>query len=196
MSRELPEGWRWAKLGDVAEIIMGQSPPSVSYRDQPEGLPFFQGKADFGPEHPTARKWCVDPKKTAQAGDILISVRAPVGPTNVADVECCIGRGLAAIRAAGNIDQAFLFRALKVVEPQIVGQATGSTFQSISGKLLRAVNIPVPPLDEQRQIVTRLEDQLATAERARAAALAQLAAIEAMPQALLRQIFPRSPGGT
>lgn len=190
---ELPEGWRWAALADVAEVVMGQSPPSVSYRDQPEGLPFFQGKADFGLSHPTPRKWCVAPRKVAKAGDILISVRAPVGPTNVADVECCIGRGLAAIRALDEMDQRFLLHALKTVEPEIVSRSTGTTFQAISGKLLRAVNVPVPPIDEQCRIVARLEKQMATAERARAAAAAQLATLEAMPQALLREIFPRSP---
>ena len=190
---ELPEGWRWAALADVAEVIMGQSPPSASYRDEPVGLPFFQGKADFGPVHPTPRKWCIDPKKVAIAGDILISVRAPVGPTNVADVECCIGRGLAAIRATNETDQVFLLHALKTVESEIVARSTGTTFQAISGKLLRAVRVPVPPLDEQRRIVARLEGQMAATDRARTAAHAQLAAIEAMPQALLREIFPRSP---
>lgn len=190
---ELPMGWRWAALADIAEVVMGQSPPSTSYRDNPDGLPFFQGKADFGLVHPTPRKWCVDPKKVANAGDILISVRAPVGPTNVADAECCIGRGLAAIRAMDEMDQGFLLHALKTVESEIVSQSTGTTFQAISGKLLRAVRIPVPPLDEQQRIVAQLEEQMATAERARAAAQAQLAAIEAMPQALLREIFPRSP---
>ena len=168
---------------------MGQSPPGSTYRDSPEGLPFFQGKADFGAVHPTARKWCVEPKKVAHPGDILISVRAPVGPTNVADVECCIGRGLAAIRAKPGVNQVFLLQALKFVEPEIVAQGTGSTFPSISGKHLKAVRIAVAPSDEQHRIV----DTVSLVERTRSAAMAQLVAIDELSVALLREIFPRSP---
>ena len=86
------------RLGEIAEVIAGQSPSGDSYNETGEGLPLFQGKAEFGERHPVAKRWCSAPKKIAEAGDILISVRAPVGPTNVADVRCCIGRGLAAIR--------------------------------------------------------------------------------------------------
>lgn len=181
--------WRSARLGDVANIIMGQSPPSSTYRDTPDGLPFFQGKADFGAVHPVARKWCTEPIKVAYAGDILMSVRAPVGPTNLADTECCIGRGLAAIRAGAAVEQGFLLGALRAIEGEIASIGTGSTFQAISGKQLRATIIPLPPLDEQRRIVAGLEARMADAERARGAAEAQLAAAEALPSAILRGAF-------
>ena len=95
---EIPIGWLSSELGQICNITLGQSPPSSTYEDQPVGLPFFQGKADFGEIYPIPTKWCSKPQKTAEAGDILISVRAPVGPTNVADVRCCLGRGLAALR--------------------------------------------------------------------------------------------------
>jgi type I restriction enzyme S subunit len=104
----LPSGWQWFKLGDVCDIIAGQSPPGDTYRTSPTGLPFFQGKADFGLRHPVARAWCASPIKVAEPGDILISVRAPVGPTNVAEVRCCIGRGLAAIRPRSTVDRDFI----------------------------------------------------------------------------------------
>ena len=185
----LPGGWRWAALGEVAEVIMGQSPPSSTYRDQPVGLPFFQGKADFGDLHPTARSWCVEPRKIAQPGDILISVRAPVGPTNVASVECCIGRGLAAIRGGYETDQEFLLAAIRAAEAEIAEAGSGSTFASISGKRLRAFAIPLPPLAEQRRIVAALEARMEAAGRARRAAEAQLAAVLALPAALLREAF-------
>ena len=168
---------------------MGQSPPGSTYRDSPEGLPFYQGKADFGPVHPSPRKWCVQPKKIAQPGDILISVRAPVGPTNIADVECCIGRGLAAVRARVGVDQRFLMHALNMIEADLVAQATGSTFQAITAKELRAVRLAVPDLEEQR----RIADTMSIAERARSAASGQLAAVDELSAALLREIFPRSP---
>lgn len=189
MSRDLPEGWRWATLADIAEVVMGQSPPSSTYRDQPEGLPFFQGKADFGLVHPTARKWCVEPRKVARTGDILISVRAPVGPTNIADVECCIGRGLAAVRALPGVDQSFLLHALKVLEPEITARSTGSTFQAISGQNLRSLRVALPHISEQRRIAS----MMSTVEQGRVAAAAQLARIDDLSAALLREIFPRSP---
>ncbi len=187
--RPLPGGWRWAALGEVADVIMGQSPPSSTYRDRPVGLPFFQGKADFGDLYPTARAWCVEPRKIAQPGDILISVRAPVGPTNVADVECCIGRGLAAIRGGHEADQEFLLAAIRAAEQEIAEAGSGSTFASISGKRLRAFAIPLPPIEEQRRIVADLEARMEAAGRARSAAEAQLAAVLALPAVLLRDAF-------
>ena len=94
----VPTGWTWSQLGFFCHVEMGQSPPSKFYNQSGDGMPFFQGKADFGEMLPTARYWCVQPKKLAFSGDVLLSVRAPVGPTNIADMECCIGRGLAALR--------------------------------------------------------------------------------------------------
>ncbi|MBW1894556.1 MAG: restriction endonuclease subunit S, partial [Deltaproteobacteria bacterium] len=95
---ELPENWDIAKIEDICTVILGQSPSSSSYNINGEGLAFFQGKAEFGAFYPKTVKWCTEPKKTALKNDILISVRAPVGPTNLSPTECCIGRGLAALR--------------------------------------------------------------------------------------------------
>jgi type I restriction enzyme S subunit len=97
-SFEIPSYWKWAHVEDIAHLEMGQSPSSEFYNQGREGLPFYQGKADFGKINPTPRHWCTAPTKLAQDGDILISVRAPVGPTNIATEACCIGRGLAALR--------------------------------------------------------------------------------------------------
>lgn len=101
-------------LSDVAELVMGQSPPSESYNESGEGLPFYQGKTDFGATYPTPRIYCCDPKKIAEPGDILMSVRAPVGATNLSNSKACIGRGIAAIRAHG-IDRDFLYFYLKKI---------------------------------------------------------------------------------
>ena len=94
----LPASWRSSRLEDVCEIILGQSPPGDTYNTVGNGLPFFQGKTEFGEYYPTPRKWCSTPTKIAEAEDVLISVRAPVGPTNLCPTRACIGRGLAAIR--------------------------------------------------------------------------------------------------
>ncbi len=91
LQKDLPEGWIELPMNNVCIIILGQSPPSSTYNVNSEGLPFFQGKAEFGERYPIVVKWCSIPKKIAKKNDILISVRAPVGPTNIAPSECCIG---------------------------------------------------------------------------------------------------------
>src|SRR5437899_3338432 len=98
MREDLPSGWSHAKLEEVSTLIAGQSPPGTSYNEDGVGLPFFQGKAEFGDTYPTPRKWCTAPKKIAEPGDVLVSVRAPVGPSNLCVETSAIGRGLAALR--------------------------------------------------------------------------------------------------
>jgi type I restriction enzyme S subunit len=143
-------------LSDVAKIIMGQSPPSSTYNSIGEGLPFFQGKTDFGEMYPTPRVYCSEPNRIAEPGDILITVRAPVGPTNINVVQSCIGRGLAAIRASKSIDRDYLLYFLRFYEPELAKAGTGSTFSAISCEDLETVKIPLPPLPEQRRIADLL----------------------------------------
>ncbi len=161
------------RLGDVCTIIAGQSPPGSTYRKEADGLPFFQGKADFGLRHPIARVWCVEPTKKAQTGDILISVRAPVGPTNVADCECCIGRGLAAIRPTGKANRDYILHTLKFFQGNLARMGSGSTFSAITTKHLNDFEIPLPPLAEQKRIATLL-DEADTLRRKRRESLAKL----------------------
>ena len=187
LGHQLADFWKWGKLGEVCEIVLGQSPPSDTYRKSPEGLPFFQGKADFGEVNPKPTTWCVAPKKIAEPGDILISVRAPVGPTNVASERCCIGRGLAALRPMDGLDRDFLLAGLKFYEPQIADMSSGSTFKAITGRQLRETAFPIPPLDEQRRIVAILNERSAAAQKLQSAARGGLDEIEAMPSALLRR---------
>ena len=186
-SEKLQTRWELAKLGEVCEIVLGQSPPSATYRKSPEGLPFFQGKADFGEINPKPTTWCVAPKKIAEPGDILISVRAPVGPTNVANERCCIGRGLAALRPRDRLDRDFLLASLKHHETEIADMSSGSTFKAITGRQLRETAFPMPPLDEQRRIVAILNERSAAARNLQSAARGGLDAVEAMPSALIRR---------
>ena len=187
LGHQLADFWKWGKLGEICEITLGQSPPSDTYRKSPEGLPFFQGKADFGEVNPKPTTWCVAPKKIAEPGDILISVRAPVGPTNVASERCSIGRGLAALRPRDGLDRDFLLAGLKFYEPQIADMSSGSTFKAITGRQLRETAFPIPPLDEQRRIVAILNERSAAARNLQSAARGGLDAVEAMPSALLRR---------
>lgn len=149
--------WPTVKLPDVVEIIMGQSPPGDTYNATGDGLPFFQGKAEFGEISPRPKKWCNAPKKIAETGDILMSVRAPVGPTNLAATRCCIGRGLAAIRAnQGMLEPAYLRYVLRHAEPKLASMGQGSTFAAIGRAELASTHFPLPPLPEQRRIVDLL----------------------------------------
>jgi len=157
---ELPEGWERSSLGDIPylEIIMGQSPPSSTYNSQGNGLPFYQGKKEFGVEFPTPSVFCTEPKKIAEKGDILLSVRAPVGPTNFCAETSCIGRGLAAIRAAEDIlDPKFLRYYFLNFEKYIIEKGQGSTFSAISKKDIIALEIPLPLINEQKRIVAKLD---------------------------------------
>ena len=142
-----------AMLSDVAELVMGQSPPSTSYNDAGDGLPFYQGKTDFGATYPTPRIYCREPKKLAVAGDILMSVRAPVGATNLCDRQACIGRGIAAIRAKG-INRDFLYFYLKKIESHIDSLGSGAIFKAINKSQLAElpINEAGIPLPEQKKI--------------------------------------------
>lgn len=140
-------------LCEVADLVMGQSPPSTSYNETGEGLPFYQGKSEFGPTYPTPQKYCTDPKKLAEPGDILMSVRAPVGATNLCHERSCIGRGLAAIRAR-NIDSGFLYFYLQKIESYIDSLGSGAIFKAINKSQLSKlpINDAGIPLPEQKKI--------------------------------------------
>tara|TARA_R110002050_G_scaffold271454_1_gene414879 strand:- start:172 stop:1320 length:1149 start_codon:yes stop_codon:yes gene_type:complete len=148
---------KYIALNEIAEVIAGQSPPSDSYNQIRKGLPFFQGKADFGDLYPTVRYWCVAPKKISYPNDILFSVRAPVGPTNLNNTEACIGRGLAAVRCGKHIDTSYLLHFLRANEERIANMGTGSTFKAITIKDLKSLKIPLPPLPEQKRIAEILD---------------------------------------
>lgn len=167
MENGLPKGWKEIELKDAANINMGQSPPSSSYNSDGIGMPFFQGKAEFGKTHPTVKKYTDNPLKIAQPNDILISVRAPVGPTNIAKEECCIGRGLAAITANECTTNEYLIHFFKKIEFWLSSQGTGTTFNAISKKELSELIIPLPPLPEQHRIVAKLDALLARVDSAR-----------------------------
>ena len=155
---ELPDGWAWTTLREISDIVLGQSPPSSTYNTSGKGLPFYQGKLEFGETYPTPRKWCTAPKKIAETGDVLISVRAPVGPTNICPEKSCVGRGLAAIRALGGIEPLFTLYLMRTFENEIAGKGTGTTFNAIKGNHLKTFELPLPPLSEQHRIVAKIEE--------------------------------------
>ena len=138
------------KLCKICNINMGQSPDSSLYTEEQIGMPFYQGNADFGEIHPKARMWCTKPTKIAKSGDILISVRAPIGALNIANEDCCIGRGLAAITAdSKKCSKKYLWYALESKKDELISKGTGSTFKAISKNVLFDTEIPYVPLDKQ-----------------------------------------------
>jgi len=146
------------RLDDVCAITMGQSPDSSTYNKERNGLPFFQGNADFGEIHPSVRMWCSEPSKIARENDILISVRAPIGALNIANCECCIGRGLAALTVNNDIcTREYLWYALSSKIDELNSKGTGSTFKAVNKSTLSETEIPLPPLDEQRHIAATLD---------------------------------------
>lgn len=165
----IPTEWLKAKLPVVADLNMGQSPSSADVNETGDGLAFFQGKAEFGKLFPTVKKYCSAPKKIAQENDILLSIRAPVGPTNLADRETAIGRGLAAISVSkDHFNYKYLLHYFRNIEPWMSEQGTGTTFKAISGQFLRELECIVPPLAEQKEITDRLDILLAQVEATQA----------------------------
>jgi len=131
------------QLGQVGEIIMGQSPPGETYNEHGDGLPFFQGVADFNYRHPTPRVFCTAPSRIALPGDILLSVRAPIGRVNIADRICAIGRGLAIIRPKAQKDGRYLEFVLRMLEPTWhLIEGGGSVFGNATRRDLETLRIP------------------------------------------------------
>ncbi len=121
-------------------------------------MPFFQGKADFGDLYPTIRVYCSEPIRIAEKDDILLSVRAPVGATNLAPCKVCIGRGLTAIRPSGLLNLRYLLHFFRYYEAQLQQKGTGTTFKAITQAVVKDIEVPVPSLEEQARIVARIEE--------------------------------------
>lgn len=148
----------YIKLKDVCTINMGQSPDSDSYNENGNGVPFFQGNADFGERYPVTRKWCSAPTKMAAPEDILISVRAPIGAMNYANEECCIGRGLAALTPnREKVSPEYIFWLLKGKNAELNSKGTGSTFKAIGRNILEETLVPDISLEKQTECSIILE---------------------------------------
>lgn len=147
LKREIPEGWRDGCFSDIANITMGQSPDGSSYNEDGEGEIFYQGSTDFGIRFPSVRMYTTAPTRFAKQGDILMSVRAPVGAVNIANTDCCIGRGLSAINSKiGSMTYIyFVIHYLKVRFDSL--NSAGTTFGSITKDDLYGLPIVIPSTD-------------------------------------------------
>ena len=157
---EADDSWTSGVLSDIAIITMGQSPKGESYNEEGVGTVFFQGRAEFGFRFPTRRLYTTDPKRMARANDALMSVRAPVGDMNVAYEDCCIGRGLCAIRTK-NYHQSFVLYTMLALREQLnVFNGEGTVFGSINRDALNSLPIAIPPkdvMDQFEEIVSPMD---------------------------------------
>lgn len=184
-----PRRWLRCVLPDFVQIEMGQSPPSTTYNRRGDGLPFFQGKAEFGDLYPEKRVYCSSPKKVAKPGSVLLSVRAPVGPTNISTYECCIGRGLAALHPSDAIPSKFILYLFRNIEPALSGEGSGSTIDSITKDVLENLEFDLPPVEEQRRLVAEIEENLSLADHSIETIDDQLGKVHALHQSILRKAF-------
>ncbi|MCO7056982.1 restriction endonuclease subunit S [Pseudomonas juntendi] len=165
LKREIPVGWNDKQLSQVANITMGQSPSGESLNDSGEGVEFFQGSTDFGWQFPTVRQFTTQPARMAKRGDILLSVRAPVGDLNVAHLDCCIGRGLAALNSRDGFD-GFLFYVMQHFKTVFDRRnSEGTTFGSITKDDLYSLPLAYPPtelLREYDKVVLRYNQMVFT----------------------------------
>jgi type I restriction enzyme S subunit len=153
---EIPEGWRDGTVGEGFNITMGQSPPGETYNEEGGGLPFYQGRRDFGFRYPSLRVYCTAPTRFAKPGDTLVSVRAPVGDTNMAVEDCCVGRGVAAVRHKTG-SRSYTYYAMKSLSTLFYRfEAEGTVFGSINKRDLHNLPFLIPPT----QVVAKFEHQV------------------------------------
>ena len=151
---EVPEGWKIRSLEECFRLTMGQSPPGNTYNDRSDGLPFFQGRTDFGFRFPENRKFTTAPTQVAQPGDTLVSVRAPVGDINMAWERCCIGRGVAALRHKSGSSSFTYYSAWAIQEKIREYEHTGTVFGAINRKQFGALQM----LEPRSELIKAFDD--------------------------------------
>ena len=180
---------KFVALGSVAEVIAGQSPEGKFYNANGDGLPFYQGKKEFAEKfigNPTV--WTRQTTRLSKKGDILMSVRAPVGPVNFATQDVCIGRGLAAIRTSREINPDYLFYQLLHLQPEIAGNE-GAVFASINKTQIEALPVVAPSLVEQHRIVALLDEAFSGIAAAKANAEKGLRTAREVFDGYMRDLF-------
>lgn len=147
------------KLSDISIITMGQSPKSSAYNNEQHGLPFLQGRTTFGDKYPYFDTWTTEWNKEADAGDILFTVRAPVGDLNIANAKIAIGRGIASIKPT-KVSTKYLFYLLQANRSKFLTSSAGTIFDSINKDALASVQLDIHSGDEQLHIVNTISSLL------------------------------------
>ncbi|MEK5147979.1 restriction endonuclease subunit S [Psychrobacillus sp. FSL K6-4615] len=154
---EIPENWVWVYLKDITQINMGQSPKGENTTENIEDTPLIGGPADMGENFPIAQRFTSKPTKLSEVGELIVSIRATLGKTNIADGEYCLGRGVAGIRSH-YFDLKLLRFYFSTIKNYLYEISTGTTFSQISKNDIEKLMIPLPPIKEQKRILYKLEE--------------------------------------
>ncbi len=184
----LPDGWRWVRLEQISEIIMGQSPSGDSTTDDPSFLPLIGGAADMGAVYPKISRYTKIPTKISKKDDLILCVRATLGRPIFSDGEYCLGRGVAAVRSNLLVKEYLRYFFISF-EQYFYDNATGSTFAQISSEILKKMPIPLPQLETQKRIVDRIESLFAKLDEAKEKAQTALDTFELRKSAILHKAF-------
>lgn len=163
LNQEIPYGWIIGQLSDISKIVMGQSPNSTSYNNKGNGEIFYQGRTEFGFRFPAIKNFTTEPKRKARKGDILMSVRAPVGDLNIANNNCSIGRGVASLNSISE-NNSFLFYLMKNLKRQFdIADEDGTVFGSITRDGLHEIQILIPKsslIKEFNKVVNKIDNKI------------------------------------
>lgn len=191
----LPKGWGWCRLGEICDVVMGQSPDGGSINIY-DGVEFHQGKICFSDyEIGVSREKTLSPTKIVPPDSVLLCVRAPVGKVNVTSRRICIGRGLCALVPNGGMLPRFLFIWLQPYEAIFNAQATGSTFKAISKEIVLNQVVPLPPLAEQNRIVAKVDELMPLVERYEKAEAKRIELEKTLPGNLEKSILQEAVQG-
>ena len=177
------------QLGKAFEIIMGQSPPSRYYNEEGRGLPFFQGKKEFRDRFPKISIWTEKYTKFANGGDLLVSIRAPIGPCNIAPEKCAIGRGIAAIKAKNGTESLLLFYLINYKEQELDSKGTGTTFKAISKGNLNSFIIKLPKKEDWEKVVQLIESKFSVIDKVEETVNQSLIKAEQLRKSILKIAF-------
>jgi len=153
---KIPKGWEVSTVGDEFDVTMGQSPPGSTYNESGDGLPFFQGRRDFGFRFPKKRVFCSAPKRIAEAGDTLVSVRAPVGDVNMAPKRLCLGRGLAGVRHYSGSRSFTYYSMLALQDHFREYESEGTVFGAINKSQFAGLEWVAPSSNAVEELESRL----------------------------------------
>jgi type I restriction enzyme S subunit len=187
----MKNNWQTKKLGEVCELIMGQSPDGSTYNTDGIGIPLINGPVEFGPGHfskTIKSKFTTAPTKLCKEGDLILCVRgSTTGRTNIAGFDACIGRGVAAIRYTKY--QAWINHYINSIRAKIYKLGTGSTFPNISSAILANLLVPFPSLPEQQSIVAKLDALSAETKKLEAIYQQKLADLDELKKSVLQKAF-------
>lgn len=165
---DIPDNWCWVRLGEITNVVMGQSPKGQYVYEGKSEIEFHQGKIFFQEKYlDKSNKYTIKPTKILEQDNVVLSVRAPVGKVNISKRNICLGRGLAGIQKLGGISEEFLFYWIDVLENSFIAQSTGSTFKAIKKEIIENQIIGLPPLNEQDRILVIIKKSMRKLELVR-----------------------------